>query len=174
MRFNYYLCGLALLLVVGGCATTEDRDKKKEASTLRLHLEADPDDGKNTSMVPIYRNTPVAVSIQKAPFLDEGNLINAAVVDVIGGFAIQVQYDFRGKLALESTTAANRGRKVAVFSQFTEGRWLAAPMINKRIDDGVFTFTPDATREEAERIVNGLNNIAVTLGNRQKDPKKKK
>ena len=41
-----------------------------------------------------------------------------------------------------------------------EGRWLAAPRINKRIADGVLVFTPDATREEAEQIALGLNNLA--------------
>ena len=38
--------------------------------------------------------------------------------------------------------------------------WLAAPMTNKRISDGVLVFTPDASREEADRIVLGLNNVA--------------
>jgi hypothetical protein len=33
-------------------------------------------------------------------------------------------------------------------------------MTNKRISDGVLVFTPDASREEADRIVLGLNNVA--------------
>jgi hypothetical protein len=39
-------------------------------------------------------------------------------------------------------------------------RWLAAPVISHRIGDGVLVFTPDATREEAEEIALGLNNVA--------------
>ena len=54
--------------------------------------------------------------------------------------------------------------EIAIFSQFGEEmkdyRWLAAPVINRRISDGVLVFTPDATREEAEEIALGLNNVA--------------
>ena len=39
-------------------------------------------------------------------------------------------------------------------------RWLAAPVISHRISDGVLVFTPDATREEAEEIALGLNNVS--------------
>ena len=53
----------------------------------------------------------------------------------------------------------------------TEARWLAAPRISQRIKDGVLVFTPDATREEAERIVRGLNNVAIKLGNKPKPAK---
>ena len=45
-------------------------------------------------------------------------------------------------------------------------------MIAQRIPDGYFTFTPDATRAEAQRIVRGLNNVAAKLGNAPKSKKK--
>ena len=48
-------------------------------------------------------------------------------------------------------------------SQFGEMRWLAAPMITRQIQDGIFVFTPDASREEAERIVRGVNNVVAKL-----------
>jgi hypothetical protein len=41
-----------------------------------------------------------------------------------------------------------------------ESRWLAAPVIPRRISNGVLTFTPDASREEADLIAIGLNNVA--------------
>ena len=69
-----------------------------------------------------------------------------------------------GTVLLEECTAANRGRRIAIFSQFGEKikdyRWLAAPVITRRISDGVLVFTPDATREEAEEIALGLNNVS--------------
>ena len=34
----------------------------------------------------------------------------------------------------------------------------------RTITNGVLIFTPDATREEAERIVLGINNAAEELG----------
>jgi hypothetical protein len=37
--------------------------------------------------------------------------------------------------------------------------WLAAVLIRQRNSTGVFRFTPDASREEADRIVRGLRNV---------------
>jgi preprotein translocase subunit SecD len=168
MSFNNYLLCCLLVCLAVGCVSSEERTKRKEASTLRLFLEADQDAGSRGSPVPIYRAAPMPVNVERAPFLDEGHLTGAAVVDVVGGFAIQVSFDFHGTLMLENVSTANRGKRIAVYSQFTEGRWLAAPKITQRIADGVLTFTPDATREEADRIVRGLNNVAVSLKNKSK------
>ena len=170
-RFNTYLVWALLLVGAAGCTSTGGHHKHKEASTLRLYLEADPDAGGSTATVPVIRANPVAVTIQTNPFLDETDLADAEVVDVMGGFAIQVTFDFHGRLILQNTTGANHGRRIVVFSVFgsvTGGRWLAAPMITKAISNGVLTFTPDATREEAQRVVDGLNNLAEKLGNRPK------
>jgi len=41
-----------------------------------------------------------------------------------------------------------------------DGRWLAVPSITQRINDGVLTFTPDCSREEADELVAGLNVVA--------------
>ena len=58
---------------------------------------------------------------------------------------------------------AYHGKRFAIFCKFGEHlkneRWLAAPVISRRIADGVLIFTPDATREEADEIVLGLNNV---------------
>ena len=47
-----------------------------------------------------------------------------------------------------------------VFVQFGEkpgkALWLAAPIISNRISDGTLLFTPDASRENTEAIVQGL------------------
>jgi len=47
-------------------------------------------------------------------------------------------------------------------------RWLAAPVISRRIPDGVLVFTPDASRAEADDIVLGLNNIAREVEKKNK------
>ncbi len=175
LRFNSYLFALGLTLVLAGCKSAEERKRDEEASTLRFYLETDYDTtGAKTTVVPIYRASPVLVRIAKDPVMDEGSLIDAAVVDVVGGFAIQVKFDFRGTLTLESISSTYRGQRLAIYSMFTEGRWLAAPKMTAPIKDGVFTFTPDATREEAVRIVRGLNNVLIEIGNKAKPGKEKK
>ncbi len=168
MSFNHFLFAVLAVVLLAGCASSSESKKKKEAATLRLYLESTSDNTENSTAVPVYRDAPVVVRVEKIPFVDEGDIANAALVDVVGGFAIQITYNFHGRLALEQVTAAKKGWRIAIHCQATEGRWLAAPVISQKISDGVFTFTPDATREEAERIVRGLNNVAVTLKNKPK------
>jgi hypothetical protein len=100
------------------------------------------------------------LTIQRDPFVDEGNVLSALVIDQPGGFALEVQLDRRGRWVLERTTVTHRGQHLAIMSNFGQERWLAAPLITGKISDGKLTFTPDATREEAERIARGLNNQA--------------
>jgi preprotein translocase subunit SecD len=161
-RFNIYLSLALVAAVVCGCRTSRESKEKKSLSTLRLHLETNRDTSGFNQAVPIYRAHPFMVNVEKIPFLNESNLSDARVVDVVGGYALRVQFNHAGSALLEQYTATNRGKRIAVFCQFGEDlkevRWLAAPVISRSIGDGVFVFTPDATREEAELIALGLSN----------------
>jgi preprotein translocase subunit SecD len=166
LRFNTYLLVTvaAAAVAVCGCQSISEKKPRKLLSTLRLHVEASLDGTKANESVPVYREKPVWVNVEKMPFLTEANVSAASVIDGVGGFALSVQFDHGGTVLLEACTAANRGRKMAIFSQFgkeiKDYRWLAAPVINHRISNGVLVFTPDATREEAEEIALGLNNVS--------------
>ena len=153
-RLNIYLLVALAAAAVCGCQTSGENRPEKLLSTLRLHLEADRDGTKANEPVPVYRETPVMVNMEKTPFLTEADVTEAKVIDVVGGLPSTSGSTVPGPALLEQYTTANRGKKIAVFSQFGEkikdSRWLAAPMISRRITDGVFTFTPDATREEAK------------------------
>jgi preprotein translocase subunit SecD len=163
---NIFLFGALLVALAGvcGCRTAEERQQRKQLSTLRLYLEADRDETTTSEVVPIYRAKPVWVRIAKKPFLSEAQVSEAAVVETVGGFALRIQFDHQGQVMLEQCTVANRGRKMAIFSQFgkelKDQRWLAAPVITHRITDGVLVFTPDTTRAEAAEIALGLNNVS--------------
>jgi hypothetical protein len=160
-RFNIYL--LVALLAIGSTTGCKSFGKKKEVTTLRFHLEVTPDGTDKNGPVPINRTDPIYVNVENQPFLSEGSITKASVIDVMGGFAIFIQFDRQGTWLLEQYSVANKGRRVAIMSQFGEVRWLAAPIMTKRINDGTFVFTPDATRAEADRIVRGLNNVAKTI-----------
>jgi len=162
-RFNIYLL-IALALTGAGCKS--GAFAKKTASTLRLHIEVNRDGTERNMPIPIYRASPFYVNVETDPVLNEGHVTQAAVVEGLGSFEIRVEFDQKGTWLLEQYTTALRGKRLAVFSQFGEARWLAAPAMTDRISDGIFTFTPDATREEAERIVEGLNNVAKKLHSR--------
>jgi|APCry1669188910_1035180.scaffolds.fasta_scaffold129955_1 preprotein translocase subunit SecD len=163
-RFNIYLLAALAAAAACGCQSTGETNPKKMLSTLRLHLEATRDGPKASERVPIYRDKPVWLYVEKSPFLTEGVVAEASVIEVMGGFALSIRFDRSGAGVLEQFSVVNRGRKIAIFSQFGDKmkdyRWLAAPVISHRISDGVLVFTPDATREEAEEIARGLNNVA--------------
>jgi preprotein translocase subunit SecD len=163
-RFNIYLAVALSAAAVCGCRSPSESIAKKRLSTLRFHLQASRDAAVATKAIPVYRQQPFMLNVEKAPCLNESNVSEAKVVDVVGGFALRIQFDHAGTTQLEEVSTVNRGKRIAVFSQFGENlkefRWLAAPVISRRITDGVFIFTPDATREEAEEIALGLNNTA--------------
>jgi len=169
-RFNIYLMLLLALAMVCGCKTAEGKRKKVLAS-LRLHQEINRDAGGRSQQTPVGRDHPITFTLDRVPFLTEAAVQQAKVVDVVGGFALQVQFDQEGGWLLEQYTASSRSRHIAIFSQFVEpgeeklnqGRWLAAPRIQTHITDGMLVFTPDTTREEAEQIALGLNNVAKKL-----------
>lgn len=159
--FNLNLLLVAVLASASacGCGTTVERKQKKEMTLLRLHLETSSDKVPYTSNVSVLRASPIQMVIHNQSFLDERSIIEAALVDLGHGFAIQLQFDQRGRFHLETITQAARGQRIAIFSEFGEMRWLAAVKIVQTVTDGILTFTPDASREEAERIVRGLNNF---------------
>ena len=162
--FNIYL--LALLLAAG-CSSL-DSDKKikpprehgKEATRISFHVEMSPTDTEHVVQVPIFRASPTMLSVSRSPVLHEGYIAHAAVVESQGVFEIRIEFDHTGLMLLDNISSSYRGHHLAVFSEFGDNRWLAAPLLDHRITDGVFTFAPDATRAEAERIVRGLNNVA--------------
>jgi hypothetical protein len=157
--FNIYLL-LVLPVVFGSlsCRTAEERQKANELSTIRFHLEVNADGTPFNSGVTIFRAMPILVNIARDALLDERDVDQAGVIDTEDGFAIRIQFNRHGAIVLENTTTSYKGQRLAILSEFGESRWLAAPLINRRIENGLFVFTPDATREEAERIVRGLNN----------------
>jgi preprotein translocase subunit SecD len=176
--FNLYLILALVLVTAAGCKSPESKKKsleKKVLSTLRVHLEARPDPMGRTETADVYRASPIKFTIDKEPFLTEASVKEAKVTEVTGGFALQIQFDRQGGLLLEQYTSANRTKHLIISSQFVnpgeekinQGRWLAAPQIKTHITDGLLIFTPDATKEEAQRIALGLNHVAEKLSTGQ-------
>jgi hypothetical protein len=155
LRFNTYLLAVVTAMLLSGCQTSSS-EKKKELALIELHMEANPDGTEKTETVQVFRNNPIQFTINSDAFLDTRYLTNAIVLDTDGGFAIQFDFDKQGAWRLESATSMNAGRHVLVHALFPESRWLAAPLPKRRIGSGRLTFTPDCTREEADRLVRGL------------------
>ncbi len=173
-RFNIYLlCGL--LAATAGCKTPEQKaakKKEKQISTLAVHLEVARDSMDFSRSIQVFREKPLVVNIDKSPFLTEAQVAEAKIVPERDGWALLIKFDQRGTWLLEQYTTTNPGKHMAIFSVFGEdkkdARWLAAPLITRRISNGILTFTPDATRAEAEELVFGLNNLAKQVSEKSK------
>ncbi len=167
--FNLKLWGLAALAVLAtGCQTEPVYTSKEDSpdtqlTALRIHVEGAPDSSGRTVQVPVFRERPILVTVDREPFLTEGNVTKAEVVDEPGGFSLRIEFERQGRWLLEKYTGQYRGRRLAIFASFGSERWIGAPLIQAVISDGKFTFTPDASREEALRIARGLNNYAKKM-----------
>lgn len=162
-RFNIYLLLTAALTFVVGCQTTAKKEEKQLA-TLRIHLETNPQLGDQSEIVSIFRSAPTLICVEKYPFLHESDITTARVVDDAGGFMLALQFDQKGQRILEQYSSGNSRRRLVIRTQFRMStnvydRWIAAPLITRRIADGLLTFTPDASREEADAMVLGWNNV---------------
>src|SRR5258706_16410582 len=94
LPFNIILL-VALLVPLAGCKSTPETNKKKQASVVRFHLQVDSGT-ENSEPVPIFREKPVLVNVDKSPFLTEAFVDKAAVVDWMNGFFIQIKFDWHG------------------------------------------------------------------------------
>jgi hypothetical protein len=159
-RFNIYLALAFLLGPACGCQTGKPG---KAVGALRVHIEVSPDPAGTSQNISMLRSDPVLVTIKREPILTEANIVLAKVIDARGGFAIEIKFDENGTWLLEQYSAANPGGHFVIWGQWSEkpvdSRWLAAPIITHRIADGVLAFTPDCSREEADQLVPGLNNV---------------
>ena len=168
--FNGILILVAAALA-GGCTTSEDRILKKQTSTLRVHVEADAGVSDRSSAVSIHRAKPMLLNVDREVVLDERDVANALLVDQPGDlFAVEINFNSHGARVLERISVVSRGRRMAIFSEFGEARWLAAPVIAARNTSGRIVFTPDATREEAQRFVRGLNNLVRKMERKENWP----
>jgi hypothetical protein len=162
-RFNLYLLLLGALLA-GGCATGKHSDKQTAA--LRVHLQS-TESISASQTVTVLRSQPLLVPIVVDPILTESHVASASVLETPGGFAVDIQFNQTGTWMLEQYTGANPGKHLAIFGQWSDkaadGRWLAAPVISHRLANGLLSFTPDASRTEAEQFVKGLNHAAKKI-----------
>ena len=175
-RFNIYLWMFAALALFSGCQTHHSVTKEsKEISALRIHMETNPDPSGTalTQTVSVLRAEPVSVVIAQTPFLTEADVVAARVLDAPAGdgFAVEIKFSDVGTLTLEQFSASNPGKHFVVFGQWgdksMDGRWLAAPLITHRITDGLLSFTPDMSRDDAYRLVLGLNNVSRQIAKGQ-------
>jgi hypothetical protein len=165
LRFNLFLLVAALSPLLGGCGSLGHQES---LSTVAIFVSVAPNTGRafkgSTETVSVLRSDPVQVTIDKQPILTEGNVVAAKVISTPAAPGIELRFDPMGTVVLEQTSATNPGGHFVVYGQWGKDlknkRWLMAPLITTRIHDGILSFTPDMSRDEANEFVLGLNNAA--------------
>lgn len=174
--FFHLVVGISIGGILAGCATPggdvdgdlkESKDPEKQLGQLRIYLETH-EDGIRSQKVQVLRSAPFEVVVDRSPILTEAHLDDIKLVYTDFGYHIEIQADQRGTWLLESYTATNSGRKLVISAAFPEIIWLAAPIIRGRVSDGRFTFSPDASVEEANRLVLAIDNSIRKIKNRKK------
>ena len=163
MKIGFWAFNTYLLLLAAAMLGCQSPAAKKDYSTLRMYIETNPDGTSHNEAVKIGRSDPFQVNIEKVPFITEYQVETASVIESMGGFQIMLQFNRQGSWLIEQYSLASREKRAVIMSSFPDPRWLAAPKLTRRIADGVLVFTPDCTREEADRIVLGLNNIVKQI-----------
>jgi len=162
-NINGIFCALAVMCLLSACKTTEEKKEAKAQTIIKVHLETAVSNKPSEADVPVFRERPMMMHIDTNEILNNMDITGASVVDVQGGFGIRITFDAHGARVLENISANNAGKHLVIYGAFPEIRWLGAPRIARRLGKGELIFTPDATREEAERIVLGINNVAKKI-----------
>lgn len=156
------LCVLLVsALVLGGCATTKD-PRDKLSTVMRIHLESQEDQLIPPKPIAVFRESPLLLSVESLYLATEENLVSARIINQMGTYAIELKFDQWTSPLLSHNSSSWQGRRIAIQAQWGPKheytRWLAAPVMDRHITDGTLTFTPDASLEEVQDIVTGLNN----------------
>jgi hypothetical protein len=167
-RFNlYFLPVMVLLALVSGCQSTKKlvHHKDEPVGIVRIHVESESSQEGFTKSISVMRSHPVTVNITTDPIVTEADVTGARLLSAPGGgFVIELKFEETAGWKLEQISAINPGKHLVIFAQWNDkpedGRWLAAPKITRRMAGGILTFTPDASHEEAEKLVKGLNEAA--------------
>lgn len=142
----------------------KEKENRKKLSILKFFLETSSGSNADIKEVQVFRAWPETIYISTEAFLDERDFQEVNLIDSPDGtFQIEFILTSEGSAILQNITGRYRGRRIVIFGNFGDPRFLGAPKIEKVITDGRITITPDASLEEAERFVLGMKNTIRTI-----------
>ncbi len=151
------MMGLASAALAGDAPAKKPR-KPKPVKAVRIYVETRHDIAERSLAATVGRSSPMSFQVEKLPILNEVHVDEAALLEESGTYQVQLKFNSLGTRVLEAYTAAAVGRHLVIMTDIdAEARWIAAPLVRRRIGDGVLRFVPDASREEMQRLVRGLN-----------------
>ena len=92
--FKHYLLALAIAAGLGlGCKTGKNKKPGENYALINIYLEQNNDGTKFSKRVSVYRADPDIFYVNSKPFLDTADLERVSLMSVIGGFALQFQFN---------------------------------------------------------------------------------
>lgn len=133
--------------------------KPKPLERLRVHLESRHDLAERSLLAQLGTDESLKFSVERLPILNEVHVEAAALIDEPGGaYQMQIRFNSMGSKLLEGYSASATGRHLLLMTDIDgEARWIGAPLIRRRIADGIIAFSPTVSRDIVERLVFGLN-----------------
>lgn len=142
-----------ILLLIGffllGCSSTE-----KPAKTVTVEFrfaETTPAEGLTEY---VFAQTGKKFYLHQEVVMSNKEIDNAVVADWQGKPVVRLILTAEGKEKFAQLTANNINRNMAIL---VNGKLITAPRINAPITQGMAMITGDFTKEEAERIVAGID-----------------
>ncbi|MCX6906778.1 MAG: hypothetical protein NTY01_01915 [Verrucomicrobia bacterium] len=152
MKWNTVFRSAAALLVcwlAAGC--------KEDTASLRVFLQASDRLPEGHRQVVVVRNPPMNVIVNPLSELSELDLVVAKAVKTTERKQLVLQFDGHGQRVIETFTGEHRGE---LYVLTINGAAVAAPLIRQVISDGTLVVEVDATDEELDKVVKGLNTAA--------------
>lgn len=140
------LAALAVCWLAAGC--------KEEKATLRIFLQASDRLPEAHRKVVVLRNPPMNIIINPVSEVSEHDLLSAKAVKTPTQKLLVLQFDPHGQRAIETFTAEHRGE---LYVMTINAIPIAAPLIREVVHDGILTVVVDATDEELDKMVKGLD-----------------
>ncbi len=137
----------------------------KNMTTLRIHVPATEASSPQRRMQVAIRVPELTLQVDAQPVLTEADLDHAQVTGEGENLGLRLYFNTHGTIVLDTVSLNYRSQMLVIM---INGAAIGAPLIKDRIVDGVFEFTPDLSREQAEKIVAGLNATAAYLAKVQK------
>lgn len=121
---------------------------KKPQATLRLHVEANENDGSSFATPMVSRTTGRPVVIEKIASISERDVAGFKAYPARdGSFGVLFVLDDHGKLALDALSIENRGKFVYIF---VNGRPATELQIDRRVSDGKLYVASGLTSADIE------------------------
>ena len=146
----------------------KEKEESKKLSLTEIYLETPKGSNTEVHEVQVFRAWPETISVSRKSFLDSRDFQSVSILKNEEDNTFQIEYILtaEGSSILQNITGRYRGRRMIIFANFGDPRYLGAPKIDKVITDGRIVITPDASLEEAERYILGMRNTIRTIKKR--------